>query len=340
MIKVYNKILGILNLVQEISMNLFLFLYFVFFAVFASAYQGTPPTPSELQYNQSKVVTYPEHGGRFGDQLLCYIHAKWISYYHGIPLLYRPFSYSDQLVLHEQEHSNLSIKSLFPVKFYSRSNINFNRPRKDLYIIPYFPESEWELTKGNTQWYHFSVDWKDKRFIEDLRRLIKPRSPLPLLALPDNRISIAVHVRKGGGFDNENTWKGYPMKFPPSSYYIEQLRKISELFPERSLYAHIFTDHANPSELIQEYEYHLSDLDIVFGSREKDNHHSLNVLEDFFQMMHFDCLIIADSNFSFIPSKLGNYKVVISPLGFKKIPQGIYIDKTNIEISNESVYEK
>ena len=52
---------------------------------------------------QSSKVTYTFSGGRFGDNLLAYIHAKWIAYRYHIPLLYKPFDCSDQLVLHNLE---------------------------------------------------------------------------------------------------------------------------------------------------------------------------------------------------------------------------------------------
>ncbi|MFA5306719.1 MAG: hypothetical protein WC365_04680, partial [Candidatus Babeliales bacterium] len=49
------------------------------------------------------AVTYGLSGGRFGDNLLCYVHAKWISYKYHIPLLYFPFEYSSHLVFDEAE---------------------------------------------------------------------------------------------------------------------------------------------------------------------------------------------------------------------------------------------
>ena len=42
-------------------------------------------------------------GGRLGDQLIAYMHAKWVSYLYDIPLLYKPFHYSNDLVLDDKE---------------------------------------------------------------------------------------------------------------------------------------------------------------------------------------------------------------------------------------------
>jgi len=316
-------------------MNFLLFLLFTSLSQIAFGYEGRSPTSEELAHNQRKLVTYSFSGGRFGDRLLSYIHAKWISYYHGIPLLYKPFIYSDQLVLHKEERSDFKKKHLRPITPKPNKNMNYNGPGKFLYTIPYFPESTWELTKGNTSWYHFCVDWKNEGFRQELKRLIHPLYLTSFLDIPIDCISVALHIREGGGFDHADVWTSYPMKFPPQTYYIEQLRKISELFPNRRLYAHIFTDHSNPKELVEGYKQNLKNLDIEFGYREAGNSHSSYVLEDFFEMMRFDCLIMPDSNFSMIPAKMGDYKVVIRPIDFTVTKGIVYIDKVNVEISTE-----
>ena len=43
------------------------------------------------------AVTYHMSSGRLGDQLISYCIAKDLSLKHGIPLAYKPFSYSNQL---------------------------------------------------------------------------------------------------------------------------------------------------------------------------------------------------------------------------------------------------
>ena len=48
-------------------------------------------------------VTYQLPYGRLGDKLITYVHAKWISYKYGLKLLYRPFEYSDKLMLSKIE---------------------------------------------------------------------------------------------------------------------------------------------------------------------------------------------------------------------------------------------
>ncbi len=54
-------------------------------------------------------------------------------------------------------------------------------------------------------------------------------------------------------------------------------------------------------------------MDIQWGTREEGNRHDLNVMDDFFALLDFDCLIRPDSNFSICAEILGNHKVVVSP---------------------------
>jgi hypothetical protein len=56
----------------------------------------------------------------------------------------------------------------------------------------------------------------------------------------------------------------------------------------------------------------LSDLDVIFDSR-KESSCKTNILEDFFALTQFDCLIRPDSHFSIAASKIADYKVIISP---------------------------
>ncbi|MGB8367538.1 MAG: hypothetical protein WCD44_04225, partial [Candidatus Babeliales bacterium] len=52
----------------------------------------------------NQAVTYFWGGGRFGDKIISYTTAKWISYKFGIPLLLKPFKHSDMLRLGKEEN--------------------------------------------------------------------------------------------------------------------------------------------------------------------------------------------------------------------------------------------
>ena len=46
-------------------------------------------------------ITYSFSGGRFGDNLESYSNARWFSYKHSFEFYYRPFRYSEMLVMHQ-----------------------------------------------------------------------------------------------------------------------------------------------------------------------------------------------------------------------------------------------
>ena len=111
------------------------------------------------------AVTYTLSGGRLGDNLLSYCHAKWISFYYDIPLLYYPFAYSDQLMLHEQETlltQNL-INSFDALVDISKVPSYIIEPDKNiLYIVPFFSESIIERSRYS---YFFETGWKNETFL-------------------------------------------------------------------------------------------------------------------------------------------------------------------------------
>src|SRR5688572_24493836 len=100
----------------------------------------------QVSSSAGPVISQGLDGSRVGDQLISYMHAKWISYKTGFPLFYKPFPYSDQLVLHykekrlDQVSSHYSTLSLQPgqnvdafLKQAAASDV--------ICHIPYFPES-------------------------------------------------------------------------------------------------------------------------------------------------------------------------------------------------------
>jgi hypothetical protein len=240
-------------------------------------------------HGRSSAVTYTFSGGRFGDCLLAFAHAKYFAYINDIPLLYKPFLYSDQLVMHTLEQWLDDPKKYIKreVVVTKRKGINRKNERKGiLYIIPYFPEDYNEVSTRQQFFHgiHFKADWDDPAFKEELKRFIAPRKKLKLITLPKNKICVAVHVRKGGNFDPATTPPLFPLKFPADSYYIEQISRITKLFPKTPIYVHIFTDDLNPGALAKKYQAAINSPFLEFGYRTEDNNDTNNVLEDFFSI--------------------------------------------------------
>lgn len=292
--------------------------------------------PYFLFGSPNHVVTY-NRGGRFGDHLLSYLHAKWVSYQYQIPLRYQPFRYSSDLVLSEKEvrlskdpdrHKRISISM-------ENGPIDLQSPVPTMYICPYFPEDRWELEKCG--YYHFAVDWKDRKFRKIAREMIAPKKKLNLVIPSKKSVNIAIHVREGGGFDSEQTRIEAPLKLPPMSFYVEGLLKILSYFPNQKVECYLFTDALNPKKIVRVLKDAVPH--VKFHYRKSDNHHDENVLEDFFSLFHFDVLIRPQSNFSIVPSLIYDYAIVYSPREAIVVGDYVVIDQINLEV-NEELYQK
>ena len=276
----------------------------------------------------TSAITYELNGGRFGDNLLSYCRTKWLGYKNNVPLLYVPFAYSDQLMMHEKEpwydpeecikqfESTLYLLKKEAVDIMYNSNL--------LYF------KKWK--------YEVHINWQDKQFVEELRTLITPRFSLRLLELPKDCVTVAVHIRRGGGYcvDTSYLMRKQILRFASDEYYIEQIKRIAQIFAGEKLYVHIFTDDRNPEIIAQNYKQAVGIDTIEYGYRaEKNNHHS-NVLEDFFSMMKFDCLIRPKSHYSRFVERLGYNKVIIAPAEIKNAYFQKTIDMVKIRIKEKT----
>lgn len=263
-----------------------------------------------------------EYGTRLGDRLLLYSMAKWIAYKNKLPLRVEPFPYYEELM---GSLIDLPLEKIPPNynKNYVHLESKLTKKNGSVYLIHAYPYGSDIPTMKN-----------DPYFLRLLRTAISPKAPLDLIIPPKHLISVAVHIRNGGGFDNplisvqifdskethhpvystEYQDKSNPLKFPPEQFYIDQIKKISEIFSNQPLYLFIFTDDANPSILCERIKKHVDLDNIIFDCRKSACRHDMNVLEDLFSMLNFDCLIRpSDSHFSSIVYLLGDHQVVIYP---------------------------
>lgn len=299
---------------------------------------------SVFWFMNKNIVSYEVTPGRFGDNLLTYLHAKWFSYEHKIPLLYRPFPYSSFLSLDDTEvhfkdkkkRKNLRMNPHFKTKVKKWSSLSKWPLLSFHYKCPYFPESEWE--KKHLKYFSFPVNWKDPQFRKIVKELIAPKETLQLTLPPTDCISIAMHVREGGGFDTDAARLIVPLKLPPLDFYTEGLKYIVSLFPEKSLYCHIFTDALEPEKIVDQMKQAIGSNEWVkFDYRKEQNHHEANVLEDFFSLFHFDILIRSQSNYSLIPSLIHDYAVIYSPKDCEIKNNSVKITELEIETNKELI---
>jgi hypothetical protein len=286
-------------------------------------------------------VTYDFSGGRFGDCLMSYLHAKWIAYEKNIPLIYRPFIYSSHLVLDEKERAYASLRDEPRIRvMMGNGPINSRIQIPLLYVCPYFPEDRWERTQtrgGNGgPWYYFDVNWKDKNFRKIVREMVSPKKELKTIIPPEDRISIALHIREGGDFDAGDKYESWPLKFPHFDFYIDSLVAAIALCKDKPLYCYVFTDALQPEELVKRLEEAVPpNTPIVFDYRRKNNRPSANVLEDFFSFFNFNILIRPQSNFSMIPPLMHDFAAVYSPDEFAREGGVFKITHIRVEVEDD-----
>ena len=201
-----------------------------------------------------------------------------------------------------------------------------------LITVPYYPEDPSEYINKYSFPPYTCVNWDDQGFIRELRTLLQPLESMPEVQLPKDRVTVAMHVRTGKGRD-QKLWEyftySHPMKGPPASYFNDALSILLKMY-DVPLYVYIFTDDPDPLELQNLFSQTFANQDIVFDCRQTENRHDRNVLEDFFAMGKFDCLIRTYSNYSFMASKIFPFKVVISPVRFQREP--IRVDRILLEV--------
>jgi len=290
------------------------------------------------------IITFEHSGGRFGDNLISYLHAKWLSHTTKIPLQcnYRNFQYASHLNLFQKEldfHHSIHPEK---VTLLTPLNLILNPNESVCYSVPYFSEFESELPVGYSERLFF-VDWKDPLFRKTALQMISPIVPLKLTLPPKNFVSVALHVRQGGNHDLNYVQFIFPLKLPPLHFYVDALKETALLLNNCPIYCQLFTDSVDPEKIIEVIKSQLpTNLKIVFNYRKEENHDAVNVLDDFFSLFHYDILIRPDSNYSKIPELLHDYMVVVSPKqaiisgeGDNKI---IWIDKLDVNV-DEVLYE-
>lgn len=313
--------------------------------------------------NPNSAITSMGWNGRFGDQLFLYTETKWLSYKHGLQFFYRPFPYSDRLVLHScEKRYNTAIERNFKnkIKLHSERDIKNNEKEPILYECDFFAEVLPDFNRFPTSHisrgrYHnlYEIIIQNPSFAELLKELIQPLEHLPTPELPKNKITVAVHIRKGMGdppLYSEQLFKissgidktlklpsgleyvdvGFPHKFPTEQYYIDQLKKLYTLLDNKELYVYIFTDDPNAKRIVNYFERECNNSNITFSCNEYNTSHDKNVIKDFWTMTKFDCLIRGQSSYSVMAQYIGNHKIIIEPWSYHWEGKRLIMDNIKI----------
>lgn len=275
------------------------------------------------------VVSFGHSGGRLGDNLISYLHGKWVSYKTGMPLLcnYRGFHYAEDFVLYDSE---LNLNHPHPSHLINLDK-NYRWPELEAELattfnVPYFPESSWEWHENGGNWCrYFEVDWKDPVFRQICLEMIAPKRNVSLSLPPPGVRSIAIHARQGGNHEYASPQYDAPLKRPPMDFYRDALQKIVGLYPNEPFFCQIFTDAIHPEEVAAIISEGLP-THVEVSYRKEGNSDSSNVIDDFFSLFHYDMLIRPESNFSMVPSLLHDYDLLIIPTH----ATGVHIDQMDL----------
>lgn len=256
--------------------------------------------------SESCAITYERNGGRLGDDIQSFAQAFYLGYKHNMQLLFQPFDYSDQLKVHycyphyTKKH-DAQYKHKIKVKGSTTKIENLKNSCLYVSLFEEFP----------------GTDWHDEGFIDALCKLIAPVKDFAFQQLPADMHTIAIHIRRGGGFRVDTDWckKVSPLHFPNIEYYANALNGLL-MYLEGPCYIYVFTDDQNPTKVVEELLSHCLPEDlsrITVDFRHTTNRHDAHVLEDFFDIMRFTYLIRARSGYSLFAERLGNCKISISP---------------------------
>lgn len=282
---------------------------------------------------QASITQRNDIGGRLGDKFLAIVKALWLGHKYNITYLYNPSDYYKYFDIHTM-HNNGEITGFADIN--NEQSINTNSSQ--IYRIDYY-------FKCNN-WHDFAdfFDWQDLAadtvFRDKLRTLFHISSFVPEIVIPNDRISVAVHVRKGSGGDfeldpdpkksREKIRNVVTVRMPRDEFYIKEIIHMSELFNDAPMYVFIFTDHKDPEKIVQRYKSRVNKPNIIFDCRKNNSHINDAAVMDLAEMLRFDCLIRSMSNFGQMAHVLGNYKCVIYPLHASKIDGKLVVDSIRV----------
>ncbi len=312
---------------------------FFHMVVFATMLEGNPT-------QDRHAISYGFSNGRFGDNILSYVQARYISHLTATPFLYRPFKFSNQLILEYDARPFNQHTSKYPHQFHINSGptlTEFLRQIRDpktaptLFIVDYFPAELNSYERSmNARGLFLNIPWHDTAFSNFLKKIVRPRISIPNFTKKDH-LNVAVHVRTLSGGDKVLSLIAFPLKHPKSDYHKRQIERVYILNLKRPLYIFLFSDTNKPLELLKEFRQHFQGYDIEFGIQNLKDPDLNNTVQDFFAMQKFDVLIATQSSYSFMAARLGTFDMIILPVHYQEKYPKSWIDCVQI-MSNKSAW--
>lgn len=135
---------------------------------------------------------------RLGDHITTYCKAKYYSYIYKLPYVYSTFEYSDQFHLHHKEtvltpELQKEFSKIVIIKTEKDLTDNLASEEPILFVAIFLSPTPSLFT--------FSRQPEHQNFEQEIKAMLTPLKPIQPLPKPANVTTVAVHVRKGGGYD-------------------------------------------------------------------------------------------------------------------------------------------
>ena len=290
------------------------------------------------ELRQRHAISY-QGGHRFGDRMLVYAQARYLSYITSVPFLYNHFIYSDQVTIEEdarafeeeQGHYQRRILINSPSTFFDLiSSIDNPNALSTLFVLDYFPSdiSEWE----SNPWMKLllNIPWQEKGFHNYLQKTASPKIQIPNFR-KEGVLNVADHVRTLSGADTADTSIAkLPLKHPNLTYHKNQIRRVYDLNQQKPMFVFIFSDTKNPQALIGDFRSSFENMNIEFGIQILNQADINYAVQDFYAMQKFDVLIATQSNFSMMASRIGSFDMILTPLSIRGSYPNAQIDRVQL----------
>jgi len=168
-----------------------------FHALLSSCNAAPAPKHANLQHTHHAITYKLETWRRLGDNIITLAKAQYFADLYNLKLLYKSFPYSDQFAVHE---TAIPLTKEYEKQFTKIIPVN---SAKD--IVDHLKNGESILFESHflseTPWlYNYSR--QTPLFEKKIKELFTPTMQIDALPKPSAVVTVALHVRKGGGFDN------------------------------------------------------------------------------------------------------------------------------------------
>jgi hypothetical protein len=292
-------------------------------------------------------ISYSLSGGRFGDNLVSYCHARWLAFVYDLDFLPVKFKYCEQLPayqryswLEETEIVRSKCVSIgkFGEDFASRVRDFGQDPEDVIYVLEYHPEhiSEWE---GDSTWnLWLGVDWNREDFIsilrEDLGCSKKDKS------FDITKIPILCHFRTASGDDvYEQSARAFPLKHLRADYFARAILLARNILKSPSEVV-VVTDSAAPNKTLRELAKNFPGESVALlpTLTTAATRHRSAVVADFHAMCTYPVLIATQSNLSSIAAKVGIQDLAIIAMSGKGAYPRFRCDRVHVSLRKGAIF--